>query len=96
MKIIGIFFTDDVNKISLNFMKHTELEFFINLSRYFIPDLTQRVNDLIKRFLNIFFNFSGVNKPLADMLNGEIKVSFGTDFMVLPAFAPSVFTQESN
>jgi hypothetical protein len=77
-------------------MKHTELEFFIDLSRYMIPDLTQRVNDLIKSFLNIFFSLSGVNKPLVDMLNGEIKVSLGTDFMLLPAYAPSVSTQKGS
>jgi hypothetical protein len=77
-------------------MKHTELDFFINLSQYVIPDLTQRVNDLIKRFLNVFFNLCSVNKLLANMLNGKIQVSLGTDFMVLPAFAPSVSTQKGN
>lgn len=77
-------------------MKHTELEFFINLSQDSIPDLTQRVNDLIKIFLNVIFNFSGVNNLLVNMLNGKVQISLGTDFMVLPAFAPSVSTQEGN
>ncbi len=77
-------------------MKHTELEFFINQIQYVIPDLTQKVNNLIKRFLNVFFDFTGVNKLLVNMLNGKIQVSLGTGFMVLPAFAPSVFTQEGN